>query len=69
MVYSRWIWALPMAMTMAFALSACGERADTDLLAEARGLVAQNDREAATLRLKTLLLQSPQQGEARFLLG
>ena len=66
MMFTR---SMLLALAIVFVLPACGDRSDTDFLAEARSLVARNDPEAAISQLKALLQQNPQQGEARFLLG
>ncbi len=50
-------------------LLACGQTSDTELVASARQYLAQNDRPAAIIQLKSALQQNANSAEARFLLG
>jgi putative PEP-CTERM system TPR-repeat lipoprotein len=50
-------------------LAACSEQNPTELVVSARQHLAQGDRNAAVIELKSALQQSPDLPEARFLLG
>lgn len=50
-------------------LLACGQPSPEKLMASAKEHLAKGDRSAAVIQLKNLLLQAPNNGEARLLLG
>ena len=65
------LWALKQAAIAAAcaALLACSPTSDTELLASAKQYLANNDRPAAIIQLKSALQQNVNSAEARFLLG
>jgi putative PEP-CTERM system TPR-repeat lipoprotein len=60
------LWAV--ALATGWVLSACNS-SSTDQLAQARKLIANNDRAAAVVQLKSAIQADPKSGEARLLLG
>lgn len=60
-----------LTLALAAALSACGGAGDdsTALLASAKEYMAKREYNAAAIQLKNVLQKSPQNGEARYLLG
>lgn len=59
-----------LALAVALALVACGERSDPQqMLASARQYLKNNDNPAAIIQLKNALQEKPDLAEARFLLG
>lgn len=58
-----------LALIMLAALAGCGQRSEQDLLASAQKRLAQKDAAGATIELKNLLQQSPDNAQARYLLG
>jgi len=68
------IHSLPRAfviyMLLAFTVVACGaDKSDAELIASAKEYVANKELRAATIELKNVLQQNPDNAEARFLLG
>ena len=64
----RWA-GLALAAAMVAGLAACGGPDTGKLMEQARASLAKKDVEAARIHLKGALQQSPDNGEARFLLG
>lgn len=58
-----------LTLIMLAALTACGQRSEQDLLASAQKRMAQKDSAGAAIELKNLLQQSPDNAQARYLLG
>jgi putative PEP-CTERM system TPR-repeat lipoprotein len=58
-----------LVVLAALLLSACGQPAPEKLMASAKDYLARGDRSAAVIQLKNLLIASPDNGEARLLLG
>jgi putative PEP-CTERM system TPR-repeat lipoprotein len=54
---------------LSLGLTACGQKADADLLASAQDLLAKKDSKGAVIQLKNVLQKSPDSAPARFLLG
>ena len=50
-------------------LIGCGQQSPEKLMASAKGYLAKGDRNAAVIQLKNLLSKTPDDGEARLLLG
>ncbi|ODV11007.1 MAG: hypothetical protein ABT20_06835 [Rubrivivax sp. SCN 70-15] len=61
--------SLALALLVLSALSACGGKSDTELVASAKSYLAKNDTKSAVIELKAALQKNPSSGEARFLLG
>jgi putative PEP-CTERM system TPR-repeat lipoprotein len=62
---------LPLVLAVSFALSACGEKKSSPLVAlkEAEASVAKGDFASATIHLKNALAGNPDDGQSRFTLG
>ena len=58
-----------LALALAAGLAGCGGPDSGKLLEQARSAIAKKDTEAARIQLKSALQQSPDNAEARFLLG
>ncbi|MBL8275269.1 MAG: PEP-CTERM system TPR-repeat protein PrsT [Pelomonas sp.] len=58
-----------LALIMLAALAACGQKSEQDLLAAAQKRMEQKDNGGAVIELKNLLQQSPENAQARHLLG
>ncbi|MDT8998983.1 PEP-CTERM system TPR-repeat protein PrsT [Paucibacter sp. APW11] len=59
---------VPLFLSAAL-LAACGGKDEAKLLDSAKAFMQKRDNKSATIELKTLLQQSPNHGEGRFLLG
>jgi len=60
---------LPLALSLALALTACGGDDPAKLMADAKVALAKDDYSAAVIQLKGALQKEPTSSEARFLLG
>ena len=58
-----------LALILLAALAACGQKSEQDLLASAQKRMEQKDVSGAVIELKNLLQQSPENAQARHLLG
>ncbi|MDH4393857.1 MAG: PEP-CTERM system TPR-repeat protein PrsT [Aquabacterium sp.] len=65
---ARWA-GVALAAALVAGLAACGGPDTAKLLAQARASLAKKDVDAARIHLKGVLQKSPDNGEARFLLG
>lgn len=68
---SRWLGAARVAAAALAAalLMSCGQDSPQQLMASAKDYLAKGDRSAAVIQLKNLLSKTPDNGEARLLLG
>jgi cellulose synthase operon protein C len=60
---------IALVCLMAALAAGCGSRSVGDSISSAKQLMAKRDHAAAVIELKSVLQQSPNSGEARYLLG